>query len=393
MTALNAQIRNGFTDAVTQARSVFSVSKILARVSYVTLITFSASIIASCSYADDRSLPKAQSNKNEGSLLSVENSNFTSPQNLVVSEKKISQSDKGYSESDTKGRERSVRDEPLKPDVFKPLFEGDIAVRTVALGEGPYKIGKPINGFVSDHIKKAFDYYNFDIEFATEEIAQQETAREICDFVKVTLFSDEIDLSEFYWRYPHTKDEPLKKLDSHFYQFTDPDGRYVSFNYFRYEPGYDPRNKIEEGQAQKFRYSSLRKPQIYICDLDQKTILHDVANDLAARWTYNSDNKCLRDLANKAYYDLGKERSQQEIYDVGRAHGDSLSDIGFFMFDNQIHVVTIRPFFRFHWWGGREGLNPGRIEPEISVDKLSYNQVPNYFVRERVCSYHVDSGL
>lgn len=281
----------------------------------------------------------------------------------------------GYSDSsDTAGLDSTVELEATrktqtsvstKNDInlehFKPLFEGDIAERAAALGEGPYKIGNPINGFVSDYIKKAFDYYNFDIEFTTEEIAQHETAREICDFVKVALFSDEIDLSEFYWRHPHTKEESLKKFDSHLYRLTDPDGRYVFFNHFYYEPGYDPRNEIEEERARKFGNSLMRKPEIYICDLDQKTILNDSESKADVKkyiaWNYQTNKECLFDLANKAYNEL-RSKGDDKLYEVARAHEDSLSDIGFFIFENQVHVVTIRPFFRVHWWGGAERPKP-----------------------------------
>ena len=140
-------------------------------------------------------------------------------------------------------------------DIFKPLFEGGGSERAATLGEGPHKIGMPINGYASDYIKEAFDNYNFDIEYSSESIAQEETARDICDFVKVALFSDEIDLSEFYWHHPNTKNKPLKKIESHMYRFTDSDGLFVLFNYFPYEPGYHSRNEIED---KKFGYTYLK---------------------------------------------------------------------------------------------------------------------------------------
>lgn len=188
MTALNAQIRNCFTAAATQTGFVASVPKIVSRVSYVTLITFSASIIASCSYADNKSLPKSQGEKQEGSSLSVE-----------------------------------IR----KPDIFKPLFEGDIAERAAALGEGPYKIGTPITGYASDYIKTYFEHYDHDLRF-TQQLNFDE---DICNFSKAALFSDQIDLSEFYWHHPTEEQSPLQKIDKDLYHLTDGSGLYIHFNY------------------------------------------------------------------------------------------------------------------------------------------------------------------
>lgn len=277
-------------------------------------------------------------------------------------------------------------------DMFIPLFEGNIAERAAALGEEPHKIGTPINGYASEYIKEAFDNYNFDIEYTSESIAQEKSARDICDFVKVALFSDKIDLSEFYWHHPNTKGELIKKTGSHTYRLTDSDEFFVFFNYFPYEPGYHERNEIEDKLAVKFANAQLKKPQIDICNLGQDPILHDLEGEGAVQKNIQVNNgKCASDPVKKILYEL--ECNNDKHYDVGRAYGDSQSDIGFFIFENHIYVVKIRPFFRIHWWGERDSQNPAMIKPQIVVERLPYNHIPEFSGRSRVCSYHADGGF
>lgn len=237
----------------------------------------------------------------------------------------------GYSDSfDTAGLDSTVELEATrktqtsvstKNDInlehFKPLFEGGIAERADALGEGPYKIGTPITGYASDYIKTYFEHYDHDLRF-TQQLNFDE---DICNFSKAALFSDQIDLSEFYWHHPTEEQSPLQKIDNDLYYLTDDSGLYIHFTYddFAFSINDEP--------------IRLANSWLYLCQFgDNPEIKYSELNDAIDIYTTIKINKGRCDYE----YDTDTAPIFSRNYPG--------STIGFFWSKDDLYIISVQLF-------------------------------------------------
>ena len=208
---------------------------------------------------------------------------------------------------------------PLKPDTFEPLLEGDIAERAAALGDGPYKIGTPVGGFVSDYLKILFENYNTEIEFVVRGTRNPAKLKpEVCDFTEAVLFSDEINLSEFYWPHPDARDVPLRKIDSHTYQLTDDTNLLI---HFEYDDIVVPSNKVE-GAGLRVNNSIL-----YLCDFGPHPYLSD---GNVYEWVKDNKGRC----------DYEYDTDTSPVF--SRSYPGST--IGFFWLESELYIISAQLF-------------------------------------------------
>ena len=255
----------------------------------------------------------------------------------------------------------SANQKPLKTNGFPPLFSEDLDLRLANIGTGPYKIGTPVNGYASDFITQAFDLYDSDAIF-TDRWGEDWGGSKVCDFTKVALFADNIDLSQFYWHHPEAGDVPLKVIDDHTYQFTDKSKLFVHFSY----DGYFVPSGGHNGDAGKFF-----NPVLQFCTLKEGFV-----------WSADK-NKHLT-----SYLNIKGDR--------GRCFGEYNPDItplfdrnfpgstiGFFFYEGDFYTVSLR---LFEYSDGRS-RSQGHSRISIVTTKISYNAVPKITNMERVCSF------
>jgi len=199
------------------------------------------------------------------------------------------------------------------PDVFPTLFEGEVSTLAAALGEGPYKVGKPITGYASDFLKEAFDFYDFDTNYT--EFLNRDS--KVCDFTKVSLFSDEIDLSEFYWHHPANGEIPLQKITTHTYSLKAEPRRHFHMSYGEY---YLSGNETR-GPAQ-----TLFNPDLAICNLP-----------LNAQWLSHANKHIvLNENIRHRNAKCGTDRDLKSYF----KHMFPGSDIGFFFHEENLYSVA-----------------------------------------------------
>ena len=260
------------------------------------------------------------------------------------------------------GRKRTPRDIPLKPDKFEPLFKGDVGARAAALGAGPYRIGKSLNGYSSDPIKKAFDLYDRVRTIFVETVNKNP---DICDFTKAALFSENIDLSEFYWHHPNAGDVPLQKYDTHTYRMTDLSELFISFAYNQYglsSGHYTPKSVV------------LSNPIISLCDVTTDSKRGE------NQFIYNRNNlAATSEISCSTEYNTNSSDNAEPIF----SRNYPGSTIGFFLYDSGLYAVHIQLFKYARY--STHSIEASRIA--IVTSKIEYNQIPQMKEFKRVCEY------
>ena len=206
------------------------------------------------------------------------------------------------------------KDTPLKPDVFEPLFEDDFTERAAALGDGPYKIGRPVGGFASDYIKTLFENYNTEIEFVVRGTRNPAKLKpEVCDFTEAALFSDEINFSEFYWPHPDARDVPLQKIDSHTYQLTDDTNLLI---HFEYDDVRGPDVSVP-----------IKNSMLFLCNFGPHP---DLSDGNVFEWQQS----------NEGYCDYEYDLDNSPVF--GRNYPGST--IGFFWLESELYIISAQLF-------------------------------------------------
>ena len=219
-----------------------------------------------------------------------------------------------------------------------PFFKGDISALAAELGDGPYKIGTPVNGFMSKHIKEAFAFYDKKTLFS--EYLNTDT--DICNFAKLALFSQEIDLSQFYWPHPDGGAVLPRNRGRLTHLFKDNSGFAIHFKYHDY--------RVEKELNGRAIHRSFNNPILHIC---------------------NQNGIC------RSEYDLDNESIFPESHPG--------STIGFFFHQDELYITSLR-FFEYSPFINRNGFH-GVAHIGVKVTKVSYKDIPKTFSLTPVCEY------
>lgn len=135
-----------------------------------------------------------------------------------------------------------LHDEPNSE--WSYLTQEEIDTRLSKMGNGPFKIGTPKKNYASHHTKVTFDLYDKNMRFTEIRRAGGNPDSDICDFTKAAMFSDEIDLSTFYWQHPKTETGLVKKIDDLNYLLKEDPAFLFSFSFDdQFVPSNDKRPK------------------------------------------------------------------------------------------------------------------------------------------------------
>ena len=242
---------------------------------------------------------------------------------------------------------------PPKQEVFKPVFIGDIRTLSDELAEGPFKIGAPQDRFASDAIKEIFHHYDYETAFVEHQLNE---GNEVCDFAKVRLFSDEIDLSEFYWHHPDTDKVPLEKINTHVYRLTNSPNLTLSFKY-KPQHVYDTESRYLY-EAFEYSFVSICKTGEPSNNPSSKSICHT-----------NIDNN--------------RNWNRYEETQIDRP-----MVLSFFMYKDDLYTVSVQLFTYLVPTSDVVSANPWlSVIPSITVDKVSYSSEPKITEVKTVCSF------
>ena len=265
------------------------------------------------------------------------------------------------------------------------FFKGDISELAAALGDGPYKIGKPVNGYASDLIKEVFDSYDF--ESVYREYRNKDVA--VCDFARVVLFSDEVDFSQFYWHHPDAGNEPLEKFDTHTYLLNDGLDTLIYFDYIQYGIGRElGLNNVVKRDINKL----FKVPTVNMCDVGLNPVWEDIEPHMNSlrynRPSVSNIGGCKSEYAGGHYSDGNYfERGVGSLYREA-APG---STIGFFIYQDSLYIVSLRLFKHYVKVVGKHGRGTIiTVDKEIKVAKVTRKNGAIFSEIKVVCGYTPD---
>lgn len=247
-----------------------------------------------------------------------------------------------------------------------------------------FRIGTSINGYPSENIGEFFDFFDKSTVFI-DSISNDDPRKnsKTCKFVEAKLFSEKIDLSEFYWGNLNGTASPVEEVDKHLYRLKNHENLFLRLGYGKHFVTRDIRSNQEYEV-----YRHFKNPIMFVCkfrpDFDfsvEKNNLEQYIGKVRKQKTGGCTSQFFYGHKDDPDFTIGGISSLFEERLPG-------STIGFFTVRDDLYIVDVR-LFKYKNPIGTRGSSYDHVMADrvIKVAKIDYSVKPKISNITTICDY------